>query len=225
MVTAEWAAASGLRADVAKQLIKEKWEIDVLLSSKDCFVQALCDAGEDKGPATKIWLKLQSQGTARSILGVDLMPSLLLALRFSLFPTWPLCPLHMPSFRFESALLAASLVDFAAESTFFCSALFALFVWSRWVLGRVYFWLSLCSPIRLGLQTVLRRSVPPCAFMVHDVVVLSFVLSAFGVRCEEKCRLLLNRVSWLIHLRSYSACFALPSVFFSGVAASSPYGD
>ena len=95
----------------------------------------------------------------------------------------------MPSFRFESALLAASLVDFAAESTlFFGSALFVPFVWSRWVLGRVYFWLSLCSPIRLGLQTVLRRLWDLlCAFMVH--VVLSFVLLALG---EEKRRLLLT---------------------------------
>ena len=60
-------------------------------------------------------------------------------------------------------------------------------MWSCLVLGRVYFWLSLRSPIRLGLQTVLRRLWDLlCAFMVH--VVLSFLL-ALG---EEKRRLLLT---------------------------------
>ncbi len=61
------------------------------------------------------------------------------------------------------------------------------FVGSCCVLGRVYcVWLNLRSPIRFGLQTVLRCSVPPCAFVVH-VDGLSVVLLAFG---EVKCRLL-----------------------------------
>lgn len=64
----EWAVAHGIRREVADVLVKKRWEVAVLLSSRNIFVEALDHAGEDKGPATKIWLKLQSQGTARSIL-------------------------------------------------------------------------------------------------------------------------------------------------------------
>ena len=96
----EWAVAHGIRREVADVLVKKQWEVAVLLSSEERFVRALCHAGEEEGPATKIWLKLQSQCTARSILRarpgpslVDLMPSLLLALP-------PLCA------RFSSRLQA-----------------------------------------------------------------------------------------------------------------------
>ena len=68
MVTGEWALAHGIRRPVADILVKKLWEVAVLLSSRNIFVEALCHAGEEEGPATKIWLKLQSQGTARSIL-------------------------------------------------------------------------------------------------------------------------------------------------------------
>ena len=64
----EWAVAHGIRRQVADVLVKKQWEVAVLLSSRNIFVEALCHAGEEEGPATKIWLKLQSQGTARSVL-------------------------------------------------------------------------------------------------------------------------------------------------------------
>ena len=64
----EWAVAHGIRREVADVLVKKQWEVAVLLSSEERFVRALCHAGEEEGPATKIWLKLQSQGTARSVL-------------------------------------------------------------------------------------------------------------------------------------------------------------
>ena len=60
----EWAQAHGIRRGVAEILVKKQWEVAVLLSSRSVFVEALCHAGEEEGPATKIWLKLQAQGTA-----------------------------------------------------------------------------------------------------------------------------------------------------------------
>ena len=64
----EWAQAHGISKAAAQKLAGDEWEVSVLLSSKDGFVEELCKAGEKRGPATKIWLKLQSQGVARSIL-------------------------------------------------------------------------------------------------------------------------------------------------------------
>ena len=70
----EWAVAHGIRRHVAELLVKKQWEVAVLLSSEERFVRALCHAGEEEGPATKIWLKLQAQGTARSHLAHDWTP-------------------------------------------------------------------------------------------------------------------------------------------------------
>ena len=64
----EWAVAHGIRREVADVLVKKRWKVAVLLSSRNIFVEALDHAGEEEGPATEIWLKLQSQGVARSIL-------------------------------------------------------------------------------------------------------------------------------------------------------------
>jgi hypothetical protein len=67
-VTAEWATAQGISANVAAKLVEEDWKVSVLLSSKECFIEALCDAGEKKGPATETWLKLQSRGINVSVM-------------------------------------------------------------------------------------------------------------------------------------------------------------
>ena len=64
----EWAVAHGIRRQVADVLVQKRWKVAVLLSSEERFVRALDHAGEEEGPATEIWLKLQSQGTARAIL-------------------------------------------------------------------------------------------------------------------------------------------------------------
>ena len=64
----EWAQAHGISKAAAQKLAADEWEVSVLLSSEVRFVEELCKAGEKRGPATKIWLKLQSQGTARSTL-------------------------------------------------------------------------------------------------------------------------------------------------------------
>ena len=70
----EWAQAHGISKAAAQKLAADDWKVGVLLSSKDGFVDELCKAGEKRGPATEIWLKLQAQGTARSHLAHDWTP-------------------------------------------------------------------------------------------------------------------------------------------------------
>ena len=86
----EWAQAHGIRKAVAEKLTADEWKVRVLLSSKDGFVEELCKAGEKRGPAAEIWLKLQSQGThsiwARDPVLSTLLSSLLLALSLLFVP-------------------------------------------------------------------------------------------------------------------------------------------
>ena len=164
----EWAQAHGIRKAVAEKLTADEWKVRVLLSSKDGFVEELCKAGEKRGPAAEIWLKLQSQGThsiwARDPVLSTLLPSSSGVLSFlkniiaRLSPLIESCRLCCQVY-FPLCLLVAFGVVLGLIAPFF--SIFAVCVTSL------------------------------CADMVH--VVLSFVHLAFGVRrnvggCETESR-------------------------------------
>ena len=199
-VTVQWAAELGIPEDIARKLAG--WKVATLTLNEGRFVDKLKGAGMSEADATEAWDKLQERHNG--ILFVALVEFFWGLLIFSLSP--------LPSLadRFVFLVLSCLAVVFAA--------LAELSLQKR---GRASPWSPLSHAFALPVPPLLASSsvlfgiahLSPCRVLCFDFA----AESTFG---SPSCL-----CPFVGHLPSYLLRNRPPSsVFFSGVAESSPYG-